>query len=184
MGKETPIERADAKWWSLAEERFNAWRGRCLHTFTCVEASISQAVLRLHAAHPDTSLPHLAGQRVAVLTQAAGPGGFWPDPPLLAAIEDFQSKDGLRAALCHGRASVTINRAERWTAVLRLLVFRANKADHSLMVVVETEADALLADLVRKGGRVTQHLSNWHAAPAECRRPHAPTASPSTPARS
>lgn len=111
------------------------------------------------------SLPHLVGQRYAALRNLVAPNGPFAleGKKLAAALIRFQDHDALRPMLCHGLAEVTLDVKGRWMLVLRVVTLRARKAERSVRVLREDEADHLRLTIVRGAHELCQNVTNFRA---------------------
>lgn len=62
-----------------AVEGVNAWRGRCLASFTRVEMAVSEALVALAASRGNVTLPHMFGPRLEVLREMLGAAEVRPN---------------------------------------------------------------------------------------------------------
>ena len=153
-----------------AVEGVNAWRGRCLASFTRVEMAVSEALVALAASRGDVSLPHMLGQRLEVLREMLDAGGSATE--LSSTLARFASHLPLRVFLTHGDARVTMDREGRWQAVLTVLALKRSGAEKSFLVLEEIEAQAIARALGRDRQRLVTRLTQWRAAsPAQAERP-------------
>lgn len=116
-----------------------------IEEFARAEAVVTEALIQLSnvpARGKSINLPHLVGQRFAALTKAIGPDGpFSADGEGLAkALDEFIAFETLRATLCHGTQTVTVDHRGRWHITLRLLALRSGKAARDALVLEENEA--------------------------------------------
>ncbi|MEP9401431.1 hypothetical protein [Sphingomonas sp. VNH70] len=134
--------------------RANAWRGQMLHIFAKAEAAVTEALAGM-AALPERGigvrLPHLVGQRFEALADAMNSGGNFAGEGVAIRPLAMRMKDDLplRAALAHGVGRVTIDRAGRWTMILRTTGLKAGQLTSDISVVEERDAETVRDDLQR-----------------------------------
>lgn len=152
MNAITPMPMPAADSWPILWTKSNSWRGRAIDEFARAEAIVSEALLQLSALpgrESGITMPHLVGQRFAVLARLVGEGGPFAveGKGVAKALAEWGVDEPLRALLCHGVATVTVDHRGRWYMVLRLLAFRAGKAVRDTILLDEEEADVRLKAL-------------------------------------
>ncbi|HYJ51574.1 MAG TPA: hypothetical protein VEW04_00215 [Allosphingosinicella sp.] len=160
MNAIAPVEAAigDAAW-GQAIRSVNEWRGHALHCFAQAEAAVSETLLVM-AAVPErgarVKLRRLIGQRFEDLNsaiEAQGPFGAEAGKAVQALFA-FREQEALRPILCHGTAKVALDRHGQWLIQIKVVSFRARKADRTSLALDEREAGARLAELKER----THHL--------------------------
>ena len=173
MNAITPLPLPAADSWPTLWSQCNCWRGRAINEFARAEAVVSEALLQL-AAVPERgsgiALPHLVGQRFALLARLVGEGGPFAveGKGVAKALAEWGVDEPLRALLCHGVVTVTIDHRGCWHMVVRVMAFRAGKATRDIMVLDEEEAEARLKALhvrrQRLEGRLRSMMAGLKAA--------------------
>jgi hypothetical protein len=153
---------------SRATDRVNAWRGRCLESFSRAESAVTEtlaALSQVNGRGVNVRLPHLIGQRFEALKEAIVTGGPFEAEggAALPALEWFHSHADRRAALCHGVGQVTLDRRERWTLLLRVTTFRAKSLSYATIAMTKDEATQTLADIRQSSQRLCANLTTVRA---------------------
>lgn len=149
MNAATPLSLPQAEAWPSLWNQANGWRGRAMEEFARAEMAVSEALIQL-AAVPGRgegiTLPHLAGQRFSVLAKQVAEGGphAAQGKGVAQALSEWRDHEALRALLCHGVATITVDHRGRWHLILRLVAFRAGKPVRDMLVLDEEEAAARL----------------------------------------
>ena len=148
-----------------AHDSVNAWRGKCLHAFTCAEAAVTETLLVLSEVPEkgnDVKLPHLVGQRFEALETALSPDAaiFTKGSNIAEALADFRIHEPLRVMLCHGVGKVTVDRKGKWTFVVRTLALRSKKPSRNVRVIEEDEACEIAKNLARSSQKLCDELRN------------------------
>lgn len=159
----------DAAAWDSALAAANAWRGAALQCFARAETSVTELLLVMAEAPergPQVKLQHLVGPRFDGLAAAIAPSGPFAaeGKTALPAVEAFRAVDTLRVMLAHANSKVTLDRGGRWTLVMRVVSFRARKAERTVLVIEEKEAKERLADLALRTSRLTSELGRVRSA--------------------
>lgn len=155
--------------WAVAANEINAWRGSCLQCFAQVEAAVTETLLCLSADTERGSairLRHLVGQKLddlAVAIGAEGPFGV-VGKAASVALAEFRVHEELRVHLGHDVAKVAIERSGKWLVVLRHLSIRARQSQRSTLVLEESDAMQVQAELKRKAQKLCAVLGNLRRA--------------------
>ena len=145
----------------------NAWRGQCLHHLTVVEQAVTETLLALRQAPggDKVRLQHLVGQRLDDLAEALAPDGAFPAfTKAAASLAAFREDHAtFRNQLVHGRLAVLVDKHGKTVVTLRLLGFRAQKAERSDLVLTGQEMAERLDQLKRHAGRFCAQLGQVRA---------------------
>nr|KMW32822.1 hypothetical protein BV87_00410 [Sphingobium yanoikuyae] len=131
--------------WPDLWQSASAWRGRMIEEFARAEAAVTEALIQLSnvpTKGKNINLPHLVGQRFAALAEAIGTDGPFAveGKALSKALEEFIAFETLRATLCHGTQTITVDHKGRWHVTLRLQALRNGKVVRETLVLDENEA--------------------------------------------
>ena len=130
-----------------AIERINAWRGSCLQIFARVEMAVSHCLIEARRIDPSTAqLPPLVGLRFNALSELLKTATNVPRH-LVEALEAFRVHDKLRHAMCHGVATVLMDRNGRWSVKMDGIRFHSNCAEPFIWLISEAETHEHLAKL-------------------------------------
>ena len=152
--------------------RVNEWRGRCMDAFARAEAAVVESLLGIGlgpAGTPARRLPHLVGQRferLAASLAEAAPEGGGDAAAAAAALAAFRIHDRLRPFLCHGVASVALDRRARFVVVLRLWEGSGREFARGALTFDEREACDARDGLVRASRELCAALGRPHFAHA------------------
>ncbi len=149
--------------------RSNAWRGQTLHIFAKAETAVTEALAvmaRLPERGIGVRLPHLVGQRFEALADAMQAGGsFALEGAAIGPLAlRMKAELPLRAALSHGVGRITIDRAGRWTLILRVTGLKAGDICSEISVVEEREGEAVRDDLQRTMQQLFARIGQFKAA--------------------
>lgn len=167
MGIE-PLEQdwAPAGSWDHAIREANAWRGRCLNHLARAEAKVTAALIALEksgALKAKAKLPHLVGQRFAVLAKLMGPDGPYASEGAgcFSALSEVSACLRLRNFLCHGAGRVYLDQSGKWLLVLSLLELRSGKAETDRYSITGDEAEKLAIALQRASQSLDSRLGGF-----------------------
>jgi len=153
MNAVTPIERAsDTEIWDGPTRAAHQWRGQAIDIIAQGEALVTEALVRLHSVPgrgADVKLRQLLGQRLSDLQEAIEPGGPFADEGkgARARLAKFRKHEPLRSALCHGVATVLVDRHRRWLLVVKLVALDASGPKLTKLAIEQEESAALLERL-------------------------------------
>jgi len=154
----------DTAAFNVATAALNGWRGRCLAYFASAEAAVSEALIGFAEGDPASPLPHLVGQRYDTLTTILTARG---ETDAVIALQALRAHDGLRTALSHGVAKVTLDRNGEWLAVFTVIAFRGRRIERVILVIEEKQAARIAQQLGRERQRLIARLRvlNLSASP-------------------
>jgi hypothetical protein len=158
-----PKERFDE-----ATERVNTWRGQCLATLARAETAVTKClpyVLARAAVRDRPKQIHLIGQRYAAL-DAALASNSWSgrhSAKALKAVREMAAYHHLRVLLCHGTATISIDRRGTWISVWYIATLDASSIVNNVEVVTQDDAAKLAGALKRAGDRLCSLLANVQA---------------------
>ena len=147
----------------------NIWRGRCVEEFGLAEAAVSETLAYL-ASIPGHGakmvLPHLIGQRFAALKTEVGEYGSFAEEGwrVFETLDEWNDFHRLRAFLCHGSSTVTLNGRGQWSIIMRLLNFRGGKPEREVMELTARKAALILEELTYARIRLEGQLRGMLAA--------------------
>lgn len=153
MNAATPIEPGlDIAVWDRATRAAHQWRGEAIDVLAQGEAVVTEMLLTLHAVPGRgnaVKLRQLLGQRLSDLQDALKVDGPFAaeGKGAVARLAKFREHESFRAALCHGVATVAIDRQRRWLLVMRLVALECSGAKRTTLVINGEEAAPLLAEL-------------------------------------
>ena len=141
---------------AAATHAVNAWRGRCLHSFTRAEVIVTETLAVLAKTTADALSPHLVGQRFEMLAGVLRNRDH--AAAAIDALETFRSHGDLRNMLCHGDSKVTIERSGRWQASFTMVTFRRGTVERRYLMIDPDEAAAVATMLMRDQQRLSAQL--------------------------
>lgn len=153
MNAVTPFEPTlDTAVWDRATRAANQWRSEAIDVLAQGEALVTEMLLTLHAVHgrgTQVKLRQLLGQRLADLHDAIKTDGPFATEGKCAVtrLAKFREHESLRATLCHGVATVALDRQRRWIMVIKLAALDSSGAKRTKLVIDGDEAAPLLAEL-------------------------------------
>lgn len=144
----------------------NAWRGRCLDTFTRAEAAVTECLLALSVMpgrSSDIALPHLLGERFDALASAVSANGPFAlkCTHTTPALSRFRKHAPLRNMLCHAVANVTLDQKGQWTLIFRLAALRSGRVVREVLVIREDEAGPLAAQVANEYRNLRSRLEKF-----------------------
>lgn len=160
---------ADDDLWDVAIHAAQLWRASVIDVLARSEAVVSETLLVLAAAPErgrSVKLNQLLGQRLDELEKALKPNGAFSAegkaalPKLLA----FRQFEDLRAALCHGVATVTVDRKRRWVMLIKLLSLGQHGPKRTTIAFDQHEAAEMLVEIQSCGQQLASALGNVRAA--------------------
>lgn len=160
---------ADDDRWDVAVHAAQLWRASVIDALARSEAVVSETLLVLAAAPQrggSVKLHQLLGQRLDELEKALKPSGAFSAEgkaalPKLIAFRQFEE---LRAALCHGVATVTLDRKGHWFVLIKLLSLGQHGAQRANIAFDQHEAAKLLAEIQSCGQQLASLLGSVRAA--------------------
>lgn len=160
---------ADDSLWESAAQSAQLWRANVIDALAKSEAVVSETLLALVDAPQRGStvkLHQLLGQRLDELEKALKPGGAFSveGKTALPKLTAFRHYEDLRAALCHGVATVALDRKQQWILLIKLLSLGGNGAKRAVVIYEQQDAEALLAEIVSCGQQLSCALGNVRAA--------------------
>ncbi len=183
MSAITPVaELSNDALWDKAVVAAQLWRANVIDALAQSEAVVSETLVVL-ASVPQrgqsVKLNQLLGQRLDELEKAFKPKGAFDveGKAALPKLKDFRQYEQLRAALCHGVATVTLDRSRHWVLIIRLLSLGTAGPQRVAVAVDQEEAARLIAEIRACGQRLSSSLGNVRAAvKASPQRPVTPKA--------
>ena len=177
MNAVTPVEPTlDTAVWDRATRAANQWRSEAIDVLAQGEAVVTEMLLTLHAVHgrgEKVKLRQLLGHRLADLHDAINTGGPFASEGKCAIgrLTKFREHESLRATLCHGVATIALDRQRRWLMVIKLAALDSSGVKRTRLVIEGDEAAPLLAELqadvrnLRSAmGQITAALKNTGVA--------------------
>ena len=100
----------------IAKAEIEAWRGRCLNTFSRAERSVTETLETIFSNGTKALLEPLAGQRLNTLEKLAGKyqATDAQKAALVSALSGWRSLDVRRPFFSHGIATELIDRNGQW----------------------------------------------------------------------
>lgn len=137
----------------------NAWRGECLNVFARGESAVGEA---LQASEP-TKLPHLAGQRLAMLQAKIKDYSATKkqEQALGTAITEWIHVEERRPYLAHGVTTQFIDTRDRWAVFIDMVVFRKNIATKQRWALTENEAIEFKENLLNAYKSLSSQLGQF-----------------------
>jgi hypothetical protein len=147
--------------WDTKIRAVNDWRGAAIQCFAKAEAAVSETLLTLAEAPrrgAEIKPRGLVGQRFEDLRVALEGPFAVEGARAICALDQFRDMEALRAQLCHGVATVAVMRNGNWLIHLKLLAFRARKAERSERTLLQEDAEIELAELKRRTRALCSNL--------------------------
>ncbi len=152
MNAVTPIEPSIDLGWDRAIRAAHQWRGEAVDILAQGEALVTEMLVKLHSVPGrggGVKMRQLLGQRLSDLQEAIGPDGPFgvEGKGALTRLTRFREHEALRAALCHGVATVLIDRQRRWMLLIKLVALDASGPKRTNFTIEQQESDALIERL-------------------------------------
>ena len=136
------------------------WRGQCLNVFARVEDAVIRALEAAVEGELTRKIPHLAGQRLAVLEILARQASFTDKQRerFEAVMADWKAIEAKRLFLAHGVATAARENNGAWIVLFDVTVYRANRPLHDRWAIKQSEAIAFAKELTAAHAKVCQQL--------------------------
>ncbi len=155
--------------WEKAKNAAQLWRANVIDALAQSEAVVSETLLVLSGVPQrgqSVKLHQLLGQRLDELEKALKPAGAFAaeGKAALPKLIDFRRHEALRAALCHGVATVALDRQRKWVVIIKLLSLAGSGPQRVTVAIDQEEAARLLDDIQGCWQRLSAALGNVRAA--------------------
>lgn len=126
----------------LAKAEIEAWRGRCLNTFSRAEKAVTKTLSMIRASDPKARLEPLAGQRLNSLDKLASEEHATEaqKSALVAAISCWRAVDVKRPYFSHGIVTELIDRTGQWHVQIDFIAVKKGVLEPQRMILSQPEA--------------------------------------------
>ena len=136
------LEPANLRPHDIAKLAIEAWRGRCLNTFSRAEKAVIETLATIRSKNAETLIEPLAGQRLKTLEKLSiiQPATDAQRIVLTSAIADWRQLDLQRPFFSHGLVTELVDRQGKWHVRLDFIAVKKGALDEQKLQWSQDEA--------------------------------------------